>query len=1521
MTIYPNKATGDDTTYERINDFGAVRISLASPQDIRSWSHGEVKKPETINYRTYKPEKDGLFCERIFGPEKDWECSCGKYKGQKFKGMVCDRCGVKVTHSRVRRKRMGHIELAAPVVHIWFFKANPSRLGALLDIKTSNLEKIIYFQDYVVIDPGSAPLKEKQLLTEEEYQQYRADYGDTFEVDMGAEAIKKLLERLNLVELSRELREKLNEELKKGEDKASKQKIKDLVKRLKTVEALRDSSNRPEYMVLECIPVIPPDLRPLVLLDSGNFATSDLNDLYRRIINRNNRLKKLVDLNAPDVIIRNEKRMLQQAVDALFDNGRCKRPVLGSSNRPLKSLTDMIKGKQGRFRENLLGKRVDYSARSVIVIGPELKLHQCGLPKRIALELFQPFIVRRLKELGHADTIKSARKMLERRDEVVWDILEEVTRNHPVLLNRAPTLHRIGIQAFEPILIDGNAIRIHPLVCKGYNADFDGDQMAVHLPLSIEAQVEAIILMMSTNNIFSPAHGNPVITPSQDIVMGCYYLTANRGAEDEAVEPGDGMIFHSPAEVFQAYAEGKVGLHAKIHVRLPMAYVEITEAGDSRFRVGEFVPDNLFHQELSRIRRHNQRGTTTPLREPQGITHPKKVITEVKDEKGNPRADEMPRKPNGLVRTTAGRVIFNDILHPKMAYYDLPLVSKYLSRIISDCYELLGRRETIALLDRMKEIGFRESTRSGLSFAASDLKTPKEKEKIIQEKEKVVEKIRRNFERGLCTESERRNQINEAWTDAREKITRLLMQELANDRRPDASGRLVPYLNPIYLMAHSGARGGTEQIRQLAGMRGQMSKPNGEIIETPIKSNFREGLTVLEYFSSTHGARKGLSDTALKTADSGYLTRKLVDVAQNVVVTMHDCGTTKGISKTVTYKGDEIDRPLSEVIRGRVAAETIRHPTTKQVLVRENELITPKIAKEIERAGFDRVLVRSPMTCEAPLGVCRLCYGMDLATGTLVEEGMAVGIIAAQSIGEPGTQLTMRTFHIGGVATTRIASESEHKAKKGGIVTLERFKVVVNEQGQRIALESHNGEIVLHREHKDGPVTERYTVPNGAEILVQEGEEVLPGTILCKWDPHAQLILAEVGGIVRYRDIKEGVTMRKERNPSTGLDSYTIMEYKGELHPTIDIVDERGQTVRGYPLSERSILQVTEGSRVTPGTILAKIPKEVEKTQDITSGLPRVTELFEARRPRNSAVLAEISGKVRYGERKRGKRIVEVIPVDPTTGKEIGEARIHYIRASANRRVPDGGFVKAGEPLDLGPLTPHDILRISGPEAVQDYILREIQAVYRSQRVDIDDKHIEIIIAQMLRKVKVTDPGDSGLLPESVMDRFAFKEVNRRLLEECVKIVDPGDSSFKRDQVVRKDAFEEERENLRKAGGKKKLPTCTTPTPAQSTVQLLGISKAAVQSDSFISAASFQETTKVLTEAALASKVDHLVGLKENVILGHLIPAGTGFKAHVEAEVRINAPEALETPTSLTASAISTTSSDGVDTPHTVTGA
>ncbi|MFO0814329.1 MAG: DNA-directed RNA polymerase subunit beta' [Gemmatales bacterium] len=1407
----PPAPVSADMTYDRINDYAAVKITLASPADIRSWSFGEVKKPETINYRTYRPEKDGLFCERIFGPEKDWECTCGKYRGMKYKGMICDRCGVKVTHSRVRRKRMGHIELASPVVHIWFFKSMPSRLGNLLDMKTVNLEKIIYYQEYVVVESGGTPLKEKSLLTEEEYRKAREQYGGAFDAEMGAEAIKRLLERLDLVTLSHALREDMVKDGAKG----SKQKQKDLTKRLKVVESLRDSENKCEWMVLECIPVIPPDLRPLVLLDSGNFATSDLNDLYRRIINRNNRLKKLVDLNAPEVIIRNEKRMLQQSVDALFDNGRCKRPVLGSSNRPLKSLTDMIKGKQGRFRENLLGKRVDYSARSVIVVGPELKLHQCGLPKKIALELYQPFIIRRLKELGYADTIKSAKRMLERKADEVWDILEEVIKNHPVLLNRAPTLHRMGIQAFEPTLIEGNAIRIHPLVCKGFNADFDGDQMAVHLPLSIEAQVEAHVLMMATNNIFSPANGQPIISPSQDIVMGCYFMTAAREGE-----VGQGKVFSDSAEVHLAYAQNKVGLHAKVQVRIPIE---------------------------------------------------KKVLTDV-----NGKIEQVQRSHNGLVQTTVGRVLFNDILNPAMAFYDLALSSKYLARIIADCYQLMGRRETIDLLDRMKETGFRESTVSGLSFATDDLRTPETKETLIKNAEKEVEKIHKSYQRGLLTEVERYNKIIEEWTKVREALTQQMMKELKDDHRGGTQ-----YLNPIYLMAHSGARGGVEQIRQLAGMRGLMAKPSGEILETPIKANFREGLSVLEYFSSTHGARKGLADTALKTADSGYLTRKLCDVAQNVVITTTDCGTNQGITKGVSYKGEEVERALSEIIRGRISRNDIRDPVSDALILAENEMISTEKARKIEQLGIDKIQVRSPMTCQASLGICQNCYGMDLATGAIVEQGMAVGVISAQSIGEPGTQLTMRTFHIGGVAITKDLGESQHKCKKGGTLKFSRINAVTNDQGISIAL-ARNGEIAII--DAKGREVEKFPVPNGAEMKVKDGETVHGGTVLCKWDPHVTPILSEKGGKIRYEDIKIGETAREETDAG-GSRRLIIMEHKGDLHPSIVVEDNQGSILDVYFLPEKAHVEVQNGQQISAATVLAKTPREGGGTQDITGGLPRVTELFEARRPKDPAIIAEVSGKVEIAvERTRGKRKVLVTPFDDK-GKPIGDPVEHLVPQGKPMRVHGGDFVREGEPLCDGPLVPHDILRVSGTEALQNYLLREIQSVYRSQRVEIDDKHIEITLAQMLRKVKVETVGDTKLLPGAVIDKFIFREVNERL-KKCVKIKNPGDSTFKENEVVDKETYQQEKARVEEAGGKS--PTTTTPLPATCSTQLLGITKAAVQSESFISAASFQETTKVLTEAALAGKQDRLVGLKENVILGHLIPAGTGFKIHQEAEVKVN---------------------------------
>ena len=1394
-----------EATYDRVNDYSAVKISLARPHDIRSWSFGEVKKPETINYRTYRPEKDGLMCEKIFGPEKDWECSCGKYRGMKYKGMICDRCGVKVTHSRVRRKRMGHIELAAPIVHIWFFKAMPSRLGALLDMKTTSLEKVIYFQDYVVLDPKDTPFKKQQLLSEEEYRAARDEYGETaFEAEMGAEAVRKLLLGLDLVELSKELRIEL-------EETGSKQKAKDLVNRLKIVEAIRDSENKPEWLVLDVIPVIPPDLRPLVMLDSGNFATSDLNDLYRRIINRNNRLKKLVDLNAPEVIIRNEKRMLQQSVDALFDNNRCKRPVLASSNRPLKSLTDMIKGKQGRFRENLLGKRVDYSARSVIVVGPRLRLHQCGLPKKIALELYQPFIIRRLKDLGHADTIKSAKKMLERKDAEVWDILEEVIHNHPVLLNRAPTLHRMGIQAFEPVLVEGNAIKLHPLVCKGFNADFDGDQMAVHLPLSIEAQVEAHTLMLATNNIFSPSNGAPIISPSQDVVMGCYYLTMSM-----AGRRGEGMVFRSLAEVEMAHSLGKVGAHAIVQVKLSEGRCEIDEKG----AVGE---------------------------------------------------------PGAITETTAGRVLFNSILPESMLFYNLPMRSSELAKVISDCYQLLGRRQTIDLLDNMNRVGFSWSTNSGLSFATDDLITPENKPEILNKADKEVSKIRKLYSRGVITDGERYNQVLDTWTHVREQITKEMMDDLKQDT--GSSNRYAGYVNPIYLMAHSGARGGVEQIRQLAGMRGLMAKPSGKIIETPIKANFREGLTVLEYFSSTHGARKGLADTALKTADSGYLTRKLADVAQNVVVTMHDCGTTQGIEKTVIYRGEKVEVNLADSIRGRVSRTNITNPITDEVVVEEDQLITPKLAREIEALGLEKIQVRSPLTCEAPLGVCRLCYGMDLSTGSMVEEGMAVGIIGAQSIGEPGTQLTMRTFHIGGVGQRDI-EENEYKSKHVGTAKFTRLRTVKNEEGEQVVL-ARNGEIAILNEK--GREIDKFDIPAGAILKVAENDKVKQGTVLVQWDPHSIPILSEVAGKVRYEDVVDGETLRVEKDPS-GHIRRMIMEHKGVYHPQVVLEDESGKILDFYYLPEKAYIEVSPGESVKAGHILAKTPREASKTQDITGGLPRVTEIFEARKPKDPAIMAEIDGKVEVsGEKRRGKRTIIV-------RNETGVEREHLITHGKHMRVHAGDIVRAGEALVDGPLVPHDILRISGEEEVQRYLVREIQNVYRSQRVEIDDKHIEIIVSQMLRKVKIDTVGDTKLLPGSMMDKHEFRQANEQIAE-CLRITDKGDSEFEVGTIVPKDVLAQNNESIEALGGTPAKGT--KPKPATASTQLLGITKASVQSTSFISAASFQETTKVLTEAALAGRVDNLVGLKENVILGHLIPAGTGFNTFQTSEVRVR-PEALE---------------------------
>ncbi|UCC96291.1 MAG: DNA-directed RNA polymerase subunit beta' [Phycisphaerales bacterium] len=1388
--------------YDRINDYGSVKISLASPNDIRSWSFGEVRKPETINYRTYRPERDGLFCERIFGPERDWECACGKYKGTKFKGIICDRCGVKVTHSRVRRKRMGHINLAAPVVHIWFFKAIPNRLGNLLAMKSTDLEKIIYFQEYVITDPGQTPLKVGQLLTEEEYRDATNKYAKAFKASMGAEAIRALLENLDLDEIGAQLRQAITKT-------NSKQKIKELTKRLKIINQVRQSKNKPQWMVMEATPVIPPDLRPLVLLERDNFATSDLNDLYRRIINRNNRLKKLMDLNAPEVIIRNEKRMLQQAVDSLMDNGRCRRSVLGSNNRPLKSLTDMIKGKQGRFRENLLGKRVDYSARSVIVVGPDLKLYQCGLPKKIALELYQPFIIRKLKQHGLADTIKSAKRMIERRDEQVWDILEEVIHQHPVLLNRAPTLHRMGVQAFEPVLVEGNAIMLHPLACKGFNADFDGDQMAVHLPLSVEAQAETHILMMTTMNIFSPANGSPMVGPSQDMVMGNYYLTymSLRGA----AETENLSAFRDPFEAMMAYEMGKIDLHTPIRVRLNKARV-VADA-----------------EEIHDV---------------------------------------------NIVETSAGRCIFNDMLPAGVPFYNTTMAQRKLSRVISDCFKFAGSAETVDLLDRIKDLGFRFATLAGLSFGVMDLKIPERKAEIIDETEKRVAKIRKNYSDGVLTEGERYNQVIDAWTNARVAVTNEMMRGLRDDKKEDGT----PYLNPIYLMSDSGARGSVDQIQQLAGMRALMAKPSGEIIETPIKSNFREGLTVLEYFSSTHGARKGLADTALKTANSGYLTRKLIDVAQNVIVIERDCQTLQGITKGTVSRGEQVDIPLSQLIVGRTARDNVRNPITDEMIVRENEVITPDAAAKIEALGLDAVRVRSPLTCDSPFGVCAKCYGWDMSTGRLVEEGAAVGIVAAQSIGEPGTQLTLRTFHTGGVAERAIL-EREQKATHAGKVQYRDINAVENKQdnGKTVVIAlKRNGEIAI-LDAKDREL-DRFKVPYGAVVLAEDSQKVKAGVSLFTWDPHRTPILAEVAGVIRFVDVIEGETIGIEEERKGQAGKPIVIEHKGDKHPQIIIEDPDGKILDVHYLPAGARIEVVEGQDVQAGQLLAHQPRASGGTQDITGGLPRVTEVFEARKPKDPAAMAEISGRVELrSDKRKGKMTI-------TIRSESGMEKEHHVPRDRHLNVHTGDLAEAGDALTDGPLVPHDILRIKGEEALQRYLTTEIQNVYRSQNVNINDKHIEIICSQMMRKVEIESVGDSSFLPGEVVDKFVFKKENEKLTNS-LKIVDPGDAAdLQAGQIIDKKDLAGSNEKIEGIGGRG--ATGRKPKPATAKTLLLGITKASLWSESFIAAASFQETTKVLTEASLAGKIDELHGLKENVILGHLIPAGTAFKPYLEMKVK-----------------------------------
>ncbi len=1404
-----------ENVYERVNDYSAVKVTLASPNDIRAWSYGEVKKPETINYRTYRPEKDGLFCERIFGPERDYECACGKFRGTKYKGIICDRCGVKVTHSRVRRKRMGHINLAAPTVHIWFFKSMPSRLGTLLAMKTSDLEKIIYYQDYVVVDPGDTELKFKQVLTEDEYRTSVEKFGNAFKALMGADALRDLIERLDLSAEAEQIRKELRET-------RSKQKIKDFAKRLKLVEAVRGSENDPAWLVMDVVPVIPPDLRPLVLLESGNFATSDLNDLYRRIINRNNRLKKLMDLNAPEVIIRNEKRMLQQAVDALFDNNRCRRPVLGSSNRPLKSLTDMIKGKQGRFRENLLGKRVDYSARSVIVVGPELKLWQCGLPKKIALELYQPFIIRKLKEHGLADTIKSAKRMLERRDAEVWDILEEVIFQHPVLLNRAPTLHRMGIQAFEPVLVEGNAIRLHPLVCGGFNADFDGDQMAVHLPLSVEAQAEAHVLMLSTNNIFSPANGSPIISASQDIVMGVYFITTTIA---EMKNESELPRFKDRTEAILAYDSNKIGLQDLISVRLD-GFEGVVNAQQGPV---ESLPDH------------------------------------------------------GRIVTTVGRVLFSEILAPGMPFYNCALGKKGCARVIDDTYAVAGRPATIDLLDDMKRTGFKQSTTAGLSFGVTDLRIPANKPKLLAEAQKRADRVEESFELGIITERERYNQLIDIWSHCREELTKLLIETLKHDRR-DENGNYTSienkegnaYLNPVYLMSDSGARGNVSQMQQLAGMRGLMAKPSGEIIETPIRANFREGLNVLEYFSSTHGARKGLADTALKTADSGYLTRKLCDIAQSVIVGEIDCGSKRGILKRALYKGEQVDVSLKDQVIGRVSVNNIVNPVTDEMIVQANEMFSPEAAEKIEALGIDSVMVRSPLTSDSRFGCSVFDYGMDMSTGRLVEEGMAIGIIAAQSIGEPGTQLTMRTFHTGGIGTRSI-SETEFRALGAGIVELRDCnEVEVTDEDGKVVLVSlkQNGEVAILDDK--GRELDKYKIPYGGYIYVKAGEKVKKGAFIAKWDPHRTPILAEKGGKVRLVDIELGQTVREE-DAGRGQKALVVIEHKGDLHPQINIVDENDNILDFHYLPAKARIEVQDGQAVTPGQMLARQPRGAGGSQDIVGGLPRVTEIFEARKPKDPSTMSEISGRVEiHADKRKGKMTIRVIS-DSEVEKD------HHVPSDKQLLVHTGDYVQAGDPLTEGPLVPHDILRIKGEEALWHYMLAEVQNVYRAQGVVINDKHIELIVSQMLRKVRVENPGDTELLPHDVIDRFHFRQHNAKVAN-MVRVSDVGGTDLVMDELIEKDVIREA--NARAEAEGKEPAKAKRARPATARTLLLGITKASLQSDSFLSGASFQETTKVLTEAALRGAEDELIGLKENVLLGHLIPAGTGFRPYQDIRVR-----------------------------------
>jgi DNA-directed RNA polymerase subunit beta' len=1328
--------------------FNAIRIAVASPEQIRGWSHGEVKKPETINYRTFKPERDGLFCARIFGPVKDYECNCGKYKRMKHRGIVCEKCGVEVIQTKVRRERMGHIELAAPAAHIWFLKSIPSKMGMFLDMTLKELERILYFESYVIIDPKDIPLKRGDLISEEKYREIKGKYGEgAIEAGVGAEAVKKLLQQVDIKEMAEQLRI----EMKETQSEAKRKK---LAKRLRVIEAFRDSGNKPEWMILEVIPVIPPDLRPLVPLDGGRFATSDLNDLYRRVINRNNRLKRLLELNAPDIIIRNEKRMLQEAVDALFDNGKRGRVITGANKKPLRSLSDMLRGKQGRFRQNLLGKRVDYSGRSVIVIGPELRLHQCGLPKKMALELFKPFIYNKLEERGYVTTVKSAKKMVEKERPEVWDILEEVIREHPILLNRAPTLHRLGIQAFEPLLIEGKAIQLHPLVCLAFNADFDGDQMAVHVPLSVEAQTEARVLMMSTNNILSPAHGKPIIVPTQDIVMGLYYMT-----REKEYAKGEGKIFANPEEVRVAYDAHEVDMQARIKVRM-----------------------------------------------------------------------------NGhVVETTAGRIILREVVPQEVPFELINRVmnKKAVANLIDYTYRVAGNKKTVILADKLKDLGFAYVTKSGLSIGINDIRVPARKPHLMEQATKEVERIRQQYVDGLITDGERYNKVIDIWAQLTDEIADEMMKELGTEKIKDPEGneKAVPSFNPIFMMADSGARGSAQQIRQLAGMRGLMAKPSGEIIETPITANFREGLSVLQYFVSTHGARKGLADTALKTANSGYLTRRLVDVAQDIIVYEYDCGTMDGIYVSSLVEGGEIIEPMVERILGRVALEDIKDPFADEIIVKASHEINEEAMQKIADAGLDRVKIRSVLTCESNRGVCALCYGRDLARGRIVDIGEAVGVIAAQSIGEPGTQLTMRTFHIGGTASRRV-EETALEAKMDGIIKFIDLRTVHNREGMLVVM-SRKGEIAILDD--EGRERKRYPAVYGAKLAVEEGKKVKEGELIAEWDPYTIPIITEVPGWIKFGDILEGITMQEQVDEVTGHAHKVIMESKElDLRPRISIKQERVdavgkkilETEARYILPVGSHIYVKEGEPVEAGDVLVKIPRETTKTKDITGGLPRVAELFEARRPKEYALISEIDGTVSFGKMLKGKRKVVVTP-------EMGEPKEYSIPKGKHISVHEGDVVKAGEPLMDGSSNPHDILKVLGDKELARFLVDEIQEVYQLQGVKINDKHIEIIVRQMLKRVKIRDVGDTRFIVDEQVEKHVFKQENERVLKE---------------------------------GGK----------PAIADPLFLGITKASLITDSWVSAASFQETTRVLTQAAVEGRIDTLRGLKENVIMGRLVPAGTG---------------------------------------------